>query len=911
MGPGATAGVAAARVSSRLALLRRLGRDPGAVACRVVGAVDGMPFRLGEGPRDFCLPFAWDDRIDGLATSAVEGLCELLSARRLPGQGSAPPARFGVRHGLPRGAAAVAEAAALDPHLDPALALAWWDRVAAELSAALEAAFRRAFDAELAAPERPPFAYLVALACTGLPARVKSQSLRGFTYERLEKAVGFAFFALVEAAAGAAMDELSGRPGPIDPGPSFDRVRLVLDPLAFCSIRTRALQNDVNPWDLPEEAWEAWEGRTGKALEASGNWSQVEREAMDRVVAEPRLRETLERVGRRARLRERLLALLQDFDRGDDASFAEARAALASNEALDAFRADGRAALAALRPAAAQARTLLSPLLGPGATSEDLQRGVDSLIAYRADRLIADAIDLALRGLRDERSRAGSHELAELYRRGRLYRLSGDGMPLIQTAETRSAGFLFVDLKGFTQRTVRSKEIAVADFLRTEFYEPILAAARAQIETQADELRLLNLVGDAAAFAGDIPRLVSLAVQIRKICADYERKLEALAPGAPRRAVDPAIERQAIESRQTVEEEPLLLEKTLLEGELARKAALSAQQLWAELERQLAARNAQLAAAFEAASARLAAALEVERPALEAELARIGSAQEALVSGAHKALERLEGKPDAARAAAVLELLTGRERSRLQELDRALAAVRERAARELADAARAAREAGSGLVAGVFISFGTAPEDIRIPDPVFGEVRVSVAERLNEAARGTGRSGRVKAEADDEARRSAIARGNAALRDPFLVHLDAPDAGQPSSEIYNGGQALSAEALDTFLRATAGPRFHFERTVVRAELAEEIVARLLLPERWKLVVSVPALGKIADALAFRRVGPIVFRGFEEAGACTVYEMLPADGPLMRLLLRNHLAHWAQEARASPAGLLTCLPREAG
>ena len=39
-------------------------------------------------------------------------------------------------------------------------------------------------------------------------------------------------------------------------------------------------------------------------------------------------------------------------------------------------------------------------------------------------------------------------------------------------------GHLFVDLKGFTKRTKRSGSHVMADFLKNEFYVPILAAAK-------------------------------------------------------------------------------------------------------------------------------------------------------------------------------------------------------------------------------------------------------------------------------------------------------------------------------------------------------------------------------------------------------------------------------------------------
>ncbi|MHB8417651.1 MAG: coiled-coil domain-containing protein [Myxococcales bacterium] len=889
----------------RLALARRLGRDLPSLAAALGSPVEGMPFRLGEGPRDWTLPYAWDDQIDGLASILVERLCEAITGRR-PGGGAAS-ARYGLRRGLSKlGARSVTLAAELDPNLDPSLMHAIWDSVGSTLAGALHGALRRALEAELASANRPPFAYLAALAASFLPVRVKAQPSRGLPFERVEKAVGFAFFALVQAAAESAVEEIAARPVPIEPGRSCERLLLALDPLSYCSIRSRALQNDLNPWGLGEKPADALDSKV-RSSEASP-WEQQEREISDQAAADARLREELAAVGRRARCREVLLPLLLELDRGGEEPWAEARAALASDEALDAFRADAKGSSTMVgNGGGPRALALWQPLIGDAGDPEDLRRGVDALLLWRIDRALAGPLDRAARSLRDERGVAAPGDLAPLHERGRLYRLSGDGQPLLRISAARETGFLFVDLKGFTQRTVRSKELAVADFLQREFYEPILEAARAVSQRSGGGLRLLNLVGDAAAFSGETAALVELAAEVRGVCVAYEQKLQDLAPPAKR--VDFEAQRRNLELQQAAAEEPLLLERTLLEGELARKGALSPEQLWPELERQIAARNAQLSSAFQAITAQLPGAPEASKPALQLELQRISRAEEKLVSGARQALQHVESQSAEEKAAAVLELLTGRERSRMQEIDGALEALRQRHEQELAALARSAQAEGSGLVAGVFISFGASAEEIRMPDPLFGEVRVSVAEKLNEAARGTGRSARVLAEVDELARLLSFKRGGAPLKSPFLVHLDAAEAGKPASEIYNGGQALSGEALDAFLRTTAGARFHFQRLVAPADLAEEIAQKLLLPESFRLIVSVPATLEIAGALAFRRVGRVVFRGFEEAGPCEVYELLAADGQLMRMLARNHLARWVQEARGALRQQLASLPRE--
>ncbi len=875
----------------RLALQRSVARD--GLAARIVDLAPGLPFRLGESARDFAVPFAWDDEIDELATAAVEGLGNLLAARR-PG---APPGAFALRRGLPPLCVRfLSLAAEHDPHLEPQLAALFWDGPGGALAEALRRVFVRALEEELGSPTREPFGPLAVLAAASLAGKVKALAPRGMTYERLEKAVGFALFSLSEAASRVASAEIRARAWPLDPVPSLERLRLWSNPLCFISIRQRALQNAVNPWLLPEELASAFDAKVSRRLEAVPPLERAAA-ALEQLQAEPRLRELASAAGRRARFRRGLLELLLRHDRGGDDQWSRLRSAWLDDGQADELLRDPKALGGAV---AARLQPLLQPLSGPGADLDDLRASVDAALAYELDRQTADELDRNQRTLRDERPGAGREELVQRYTAGRLYRLSGDGKPLLRGAEQGETGYLFVDLKGFTQRTVRVKEISVADFLQREFYEPILAAARGLASVDRGDLRLLNLLGDAAAFAGEIPTLVALSTEIRRICAEYERKLARLSPTRIPEASPDA--RLVAESRATAAREPLLLERTLLEGEISRKQSVPLEGRRQELERQVASRAAQLAQAFQEVRARLQQATPAERAGIQAEMARISVAQEQLVSRAELALARIQEQPEAERAETLFELLTARERARLEELDRELGRIDTDLARELAEIDRASEEEGAvALEAGVFISHGASPEEIRFEDPLFGEVRVAIGERLNEAARGTARSGKVLMEVEAE----VAASGKRGVRTPFGVHVERGDGERLGSEIYNSGQAVSARALDVFLRETLGERFHFERRLARADRAPELEAALPLPAELRLIVSVGS--SPGDVLVFREVGGVRFRGFERSHPCLVFELLAADGSLAKLLARHHLPKWVQEARLDRASLLSGLP----
>ncbi len=99
---------------------------------------------------------------------------------------------------------------------------------------------------------------------------------------------------------------------------------------------------------------------------------------------------------------------------------------------------------------------------------------------------------------------------------GRLYRLSARAGPILRQREERRTGHLFADVKDFTRRTALLGQASMAEFLRREFYGPILTAAKEHFGGMghlADRggVALNNLLGDAISFCGRIDVLVFLA----------------------------------------------------------------------------------------------------------------------------------------------------------------------------------------------------------------------------------------------------------------------------------------------------------------------------------------------------------------------------------------------------------------
>ena len=309
--PAEPESAAPGRPQSRLQTFREVLTRPGSLAQRVPELGPLFPFRLGEGSRDWALPYAFDDRIAALGGNAAEELFDLIAERRQPGVERALPVRYGLRRGIqPWAIRLAASASEIDPNLDPSLIEAWCDRSAGALGEELAGTFARALEAEMVSEDAPPYATMITLAAPALvetfKTRVKARPLRGLSYERLEKAIGLAFFALIELAAQRAMRELERRPSPRDTRVVTDRVRLCLDPLLYCSIRSRALQNGLNPWWLSDEVNELWVARRAEEL-LGRPVDQLSQLALDQLLQDSKARARHARGGRLTRLRHELL----------------------------------------------------------------------------------------------------------------------------------------------------------------------------------------------------------------------------------------------------------------------------------------------------------------------------------------------------------------------------------------------------------------------------------------------------------------------------------------------------------------------------------------------------------------------------------------------------------------------------
>ncbi|MFY0529985.1 hypothetical protein ACN28I_44735 [Archangium gephyra] len=401
------------------------------------------------------------------------------------------------------------------------------------------------------------------------------------------------------------------------------------------------------------------------------------------------------------------------------------------------------------------------------------------------------------------------------YQAGRLYQLSTKPGPLLRSAVSAPVAHLFVDVKDFTRRTQLLGGAAMADFLRREFYLPILADAKALYGgmsqlTDKGGVSVNNLLGDALSLSGTVDRLVALGVAIRRQLVSYEKRLA-----------------------QTISREQVEAGLKAIEEEYERK-------------------------------------LQAARPGVRAIIQR--------------------------------------------EKEAALA-----------------RGRGEGLEAGVFISYGPAPLIITLEDDVFGLSKVAIADRINESARGTARSGAARAKADALLTQERQRRGNPWLAHPWLVFVGAPlsvqvpysaeaearaalkagdvegarraleqslrdaleDAAKQGEDapgdIYNAGVAVSEETLLAYQETVGDQRFFCQVEVAPDTLHPDIHQRYFFPpEPLKLTVGFHPTGELAEV--FRYAGRVMFKGLERKGGMGVWELVDEHG-VGRLFARHHASEW--------------------
>lgn len=256
----------------------------------------------------------------------------------------------------------------------------------------------------------------------------------------------------------------------------------------------------------------------------------------------------------------------------------------------------------------------------------------------------------------------------------------------------------------------------------------------------------------------------------------------------------------------------------------------------------------------------------------------------------------------------------------------------ELARQELLFRGELARATGERLEAGIFVSFGTAAEVARFEDPFFGALKVAIAEKINESARGTARNPGVREKLEALRSRASRQAGHE-LELPFSVFVDVPPSlpvsaeqalavselsargdvesaerllveiaraalvrlehsrEQTGGEIYNAGAAISEEALTSYLEARGDELVVHRRELRVTEMHPFLRERFFFPtQELSLVVCLHPANRALSEL-FVHQGRAHFKGFEATGGLGVYEIVDPAEPFFQLLAQHHVPGW--------------------
>lgn len=254
---------------------------------------------------------------------------------------------------------------------------------------------------------------------------------------------------------------------------------------------------------------------------------------------------------------------------------------------------------------------------------------------------------------------------------------------------------------------------------------------------------------------------------------------------------------------------------------------------------------------------------------------------------------------------------------------------------------------GFGLEAGAYVAFGAAAEVVNLSQAALGlaapaineaagYTSVTIAERLNEAARGTSRSGILRTERELRVARARKDRNSNRATLPFQVSVgksyqmdvpvplgdavaaaisagdtrsateavqqlsrwfhtdvqkqvsartDLPGSLGRSAEFYNAGCALSQTALDAYRQATEAEYDFTQHRLEQPELPDAFLDRWVFEYGTETFITVTRKAGGGLVYILRYSGAAAFKGFEKEGGIGVWEILPAGLPFCRDLIQ--------------------------
>ncbi len=427
---------------------------------------------------------------------------------------------------------------------------------------------------------------------------------------------------------------------------------------------------------------------------------------------------------------------------------------------------------------------------------------------------------------------------------------------MINTLEAKKEGQLFVDMKDFSRKTHKIKEVAMADFMKEYFFKPILDAAKGYADGEGlseDEMgiRLTNIPGDAIIFSGGMRCLVALARDIHRILRESASELEQRLPPGSGREVMNDVHRRFEERREALKKKRLELIIDIEGG--VEDSADAILKIGEEETRLESIYKDELTAAIKH---EMEAGLFITYGA-RAEIIELGHITgyqgPVNVSIGEKINESARGTFRNSMVKAYLEILLSGERERRRQPE----------------------------IQYPFDVYIHTAYTLRMPPDLEHAFEKLISGRKISNAK-------------------ALTR---LITENYLKDFNKIIDGESFSslrliasvtDIYNKGQALSDEALFAYIKESRGEKSFFRKVIERESLNKSITEAFFLPqEEMEFIFSSGPNNTFVEI--FYRAGELVFRGFEAEPPRGIYEMLDPEGEFFEAVVEFHLEQWLGEA----------------
>jgi phage pi2 protein 07 len=732
--------------------------------------------------------------------------------------------------------------------------------------------------------------YLALLAVVNVMKRerelLKRFDIKGVTYERLELTVGLAhFFILKEAISEAIVKQTKA--GMTCVGRDSELLIESLPvPGITVNIPTGMLSTAINLYGINREAVNILSAIYKVVYTKAEDVSSLQDLIIKKVARESAVLNNLINISRLVKAREAIMDYLMDYDNpaislnrelqdicqnekllrnviGDPRKASRLKKSLEDSKhkyERDTKRKEKIEAIKRCLPAARRALVLgwLGGKQHKG-IDEMLHSIVEGFLAYRFDADIERFVDLMRVVLVDRREEFSKEVLKSEYDRGRLYRFSSDKTPIIKALELEEKGYLFVDMKDFSRKTFKVKEIAMADFMKVNFYVPILESARryrrgSGLLEDTKGIQLDNVVGDAAIFSGGVASLVALARDVQNISARYREELKKRLPPLRDQRILGKIHENYGRMKEDLEREQEEAEKALSGAEKGAKAKLiGLKEKESRLERNY--------------REELEKAIKTE---IESGLIiTYGKKAEHIIIKEKKDFFK---EVNIAIGEKINEAARGTYRNSVvwAKLEMALESER--------------KERNKPELRYPFDVYIDRTYSIRMTPEMDSAIEELMAHRDVEMIKAL--ANLVSGEYYSDLKK--IASGAPISSAKLLTSM---------TDIYNKGQALSDEALKAYVTETRGVKNFFQRMVNIIELHEDIRYTFFLPvDPLELRFGVEVKDGVEMVEIFYRVGEVTFKGFEEAPPTVVHEILNREGDFFKMIMKYHFREWYDAVR---------------